>query len=70
MQVLEWRLPTGAVYQNYADEIFRVAANALLAPPMQAPQVLSPWLPPVPVHGQTSTVLGCLYFTVYRVHHI
>ena len=51
MQVLEWRLPTGAVYQNYADEIFRVAANALLAPPMQAPQVLSPWLPPVPVHG-------------------
>ena len=49
MQVLEWRLPVGAVYQKYADEIFRVAANALLAPPMQAPQVLSPWLPPVPV---------------------
>jgi hypothetical protein len=49
MQVLEWRLPTGAVYQNYADEIFCVAANALLAPPTQAPQVLSAWLPPV--HG-------------------
>ena len=49
MQVLEWRLPTGAVYQKYANEIFRVAANAHLAPPMQPPQVLSPWLPPVPV---------------------
>jgi len=49
LEVLEWRLPTGAVYQNYADEIFRVAADALLAPPMQAPQVLLPWLPPV--HG-------------------
>ena len=52
MQVLEWRLPTGAVYQNYADEIFRVAADALLAPPMQAPQVLLPLL--LPVHGSTT----------------
>ena len=49
MQVLEWRLPVGAVYQACADEIFRTAANVLLAPPMQAPQVLSAWLPPV--HG-------------------
>jgi hypothetical protein len=47
MQVLEWRLPVGAVYQACADQIFHAAANALLAPPMQAPQVLSAWLPPV-----------------------
>ena len=34
-------------YQEYADAIFCAAADALLAPPMQAPQVLSPWLSPV-----------------------
>jgi len=43
-----WRLPMGAgQYQEYADAIFCAAADALLAPPMQAPQVLSPWLSPV-----------------------
>ena len=48
MQVLDWRLPMGAgQYQEYADAIFCAAADALLAPPMQAPQVLSPWLSPV-----------------------
>lgn len=47
MQVLDWRLPMGAGYQEYADAIFCAATDALLAPPMQAPQILSPWLPPV-----------------------
>ena len=47
MQVLDWRLPMGAGYQEYADAIFCAAADALLVPPMQAPHVLAPWLPPV-----------------------
>ena len=47
MQVLDWRLPMGAGYQEYANAIFCAAADALLAPPMQAPRVLSPWLSPV-----------------------
>ena len=47
MQVLDWLLPMGAGYQEYANAIFCAAADALLAPPMQAPRVLSPWLSPV-----------------------
>ena len=37
-------------YQAYADELFGVAADALLAPPMQVPQILVSWEPP-PVCG-------------------
>ena len=43
-------------YQAYADELFGVAADALLASPMQVPQILVPWDPPVgpPAHQNTS----------------
>ena len=35
-QVLDWRIPIEAgQYQAYADELFGVAADALLAPPRQ-----------------------------------
>ena len=37
-------------YEAYADELFGVAADALLAPPMQVPQILVSWEPP-PVCG-------------------
>jgi hypothetical protein len=37
----------GAGYQQHADAIFGAAADALIAPPMPAPQVLWPWEPPV-----------------------
>ena len=48
VQVLDWQLPMDAgQYQVYADALFGAAANALLAPPMQVPQVLVPWDPPV-----------------------
>ena len=33
-------------YEAYADELFGVAADALLAPPMQVPQILVSWEPP------------------------
>ena len=46
-QVLGWRIPMGAGYQQHADAIFGVAADALIAPPMSAPQVLWPWETPV-----------------------
>ena len=36
----------GAGYQQHADAIFGVAADALIAPPMPAPQVLWPWETP------------------------
>ena len=44
-QVLGWRIPMGAGYQQQADAIFGAAADALIAPPMPAPQVLWPWEP-------------------------
>ena len=34
-------------YEAYAGELLGVAADALLAPPMQVPQILVPWDPPV-----------------------
>jgi len=37
----------GAGYQQHADAIFGVAADALIAPPIPAPQVLWPWETPV-----------------------
>ena len=37
----------GRVSRVCRDAIFCAAADALLAPPMQAPRVLSPWLSPV-----------------------
>ena len=47
MQALDWRIPMEAgQYQAYADELFGVAADALLAPPMQVPQILVSWEPP------------------------
>ena len=46
-QVLGWRIPMGARYQKHADAIFGVAADALIAPPIPAPQVLWPWETPV-----------------------
>ena len=47
VQVLDWRIPREAgQYQVYADELFGVAADALLAPPMQVPQILVSWEPP------------------------
>jgi hypothetical protein len=46
-QVLGWRIPMGAGYQQQADAIFGAAADALIAPPMPAPHVLWPWEPPV-----------------------
>ena len=36
-------------YEAYAEELFGVAADALLAPPMQVPQILVSWEPPPPV---------------------
>ena len=33
-------------YEAYAEELFGVAADALFAPPMQAPQILLSWEPP------------------------
>ena len=49
-QVLDWRIPMEAgQYEAYADELFSVAADALLAPPMQVPQILVSWEPPPPV---------------------
>ena len=30
-------------YEAYADELFGVAADALLVPPMQVPQILVSW---------------------------
>ena len=33
-------------YEAYADELFGVAADALLVPPMQVPQILVSWEPP------------------------
>jgi len=47
VQVLDWQLPMEAgQYQVYADALFGAAADALLAPPMQVPQILVPWEPP------------------------
>ena len=47
VQVLDWRIPMEAgEYEAYADELFGVAADALLAPPMQVPQILVSWEPP------------------------
>ena len=48
VQVMDWRMPTDAgQYEVYADALFGAAADALLAPPMQVPQILVPWDPPV-----------------------
>ena len=48
VQVLDWRLALeDGQYQVYADALFGAAADALLAPPMQVPQILVPWDPPV-----------------------
>ena len=33
-------------YEAYAYELFGVAADALLVPPMQVPQILVSWEPP------------------------
>ena len=48
LQVLDWRLALeDGQYQVYADALFGAAADALLVPPMQVPQILVPWDPPV-----------------------
>ena len=58
-QVLDWRIPIEAgQYQAYADELFGVAADALLAPPMQVPQILVSWEPPPPVCETQASKLG------------
>ena len=44
-------------YQAYADELFGVAADALLVPPMQVPQILVSWEPP-PVCEPASQLQG------------
>ena len=45
-------------YEAYADELFGVAADALLAPPMQVPQILVSWEPPPPVCETQASKLG------------
>ena len=62
VQVLDWRLPmpVGTGYQEYADAVFCTAAEALVAPPMPAPQILLPWETPVDSTPATDAALAAI----------
>ena len=61
VQVLDWRMPKwGQGYQEYADAVFCAAAEALVAPPMPAPQILLPWETPVDSTPATDAALDAI----------
>jgi len=62
LEVLDWRMPmpVGTGYQEYADAVFCTAAEALVAPPMPAPQILLPWETPVDSTPATDAALAAI----------
>ena len=53
-------LPVGTGYQEYADAVFSAAAEALVTPPMPAPQILLPWETPVDSTPATDAALAAM----------
>ena len=53
-------MPVGTGYQEYADAVFSAAAEALVTPPMPAPQILLPWETPVDSTPATDAALAAM----------